>query len=165
MGDPSYDARLRGAAFAHLDALTSRSPDGALRSAEINAFSFEGRRVPLVVQSGIWKPAQLEAALTIRTTYTPPSQLPPYEDDLGDDGLVRYKYRGTDPQLSDNRALRAALTDGLPLAYFVGVERGVYLPRYPVWLVGTLAGPPRRSALAPPAARRRCRRTGAPAGS
>ncbi|MDP9397826.1 MAG: HNH endonuclease, partial [Actinomycetota bacterium] len=76
------------------------------------------------------------AALTIRTTYTPPSQLPPYEDDLGGDGLVRYKYRGADPQQSDNRALRAALSRGLPLAYFVGIDKGVYSPHYPVWLVG-----------------------------
>lgn len=136
MSDPSYDAQLRAAAFAHLDDLVRRSPDGAVRSADINSFSFEGRRVPLVVQSGIWKPAHLDAALTIRTTYTPPSQPPPYEDDLGDDGLVRYKYRGTDPQQSDNRALRAALSAGLPLAYFVGLDRGVYLPQYPVWLVG-----------------------------
>jgi putative restriction endonuclease len=86
------------------------------------------------VQTGIWKPAGLDAALTIRTTYTPPNVLPPYADDQGTDGLVRYKYRGTDPNHSDNRALRAAMTQGLPLAYFIGIDRGVYVPRYPVWL-------------------------------
>ena len=100
------DAALRTAAFAHLDRLLRLSPDGGLRSADINTFTFEGRALRLIVQTGIWKPAGLEAALSIRTTFTPPNELPPYEDDLGEDGLVRYKYRGTDPNHSDNRALR-----------------------------------------------------------
>lgn len=121
--------------FAHLDRLLDASPDGALSSSAINSFAFEGHALRLIVQTGIWKPAELTAALTIRTTYTPPNALPPYADDVGDDGLVRYKYRGTNPRHADNRALRAALSEGLPLAYFVGVDRGVYVPRYPVWLV------------------------------
>ncbi len=128
------DEALRAAMFTHLDGLLARSPDGALRSGDINAFSFEGQALRLVVQSGIWKPAGLRAALTVRTTYTPPNQLPPYADNVGTDGLVRYKYRGTDPTQSDNRALREAMVRGLPLAYFIGVDRGVYVPRYPVWL-------------------------------
>ena len=131
----SPDARLRTAIFEHLDRLLLTRPDGALASAAINMFTFEGRPIRLIVQSGIWKPADLRAALTIRTTFTPPNQPPPYADDVGNDGLVRYKYRGTDPNHADNRALRAAMSEGLPLAYFVGVARGVYVPRYPVWLV------------------------------
>jgi len=131
-----YDEQLRAAAFDHLTSLLDGSPDGSLASADINRFEFQGRAVPLVVQTGIWKPATLEAALSIRTTYTPPSQLPPYADDIGDDGLLRYKWRGTDAEHSDNRALRVAMQRGAPLVYFVGVDRGVYVPRYPVWLVG-----------------------------
>lgn len=135
-GDLVYDEQLRAAAFDHLTRLLDDSPDGSLASADINRFQFQGRTVPLVVQTGIWKPAVLEAALSIRTTYTPPSQFPPYADDIGDDGLLRYKWRGTDAQHSDNRALRVAMQRGAPLVYFVGVDRGVYVPRYPVWLVG-----------------------------
>jgi putative restriction endonuclease len=131
-----YDEQLRAAAFDHLTSLLDGSPDGSLASADINRFEFQGRAVPLVVQTGIWKPATLEAALSIRTTYTPPSQLPPYADDIGDDGLLRYKWRGTDAEHSDNRALRVAMQRGAPLVYFVGVDRGVYVPRYPVWLIG-----------------------------
>ncbi len=131
----AYDEKLRAAAFDHLTRLLDRSPDGALASVDINRFEFEGRTTPLVVQTGIWKPATLDAALTIRTTYTPPSQLPPYADNLGDDGLVRYKWRGVDPQHSDNRAMRIAMQRASPLIYFVGVDRGVYVPRYPVWLL------------------------------
>lgn len=129
------DAALRTAAFAHLDRLRLRRPDGALRSADINTFTYNGRALKLIVQTGIWKPAGLDAALSIRTTYTPPNELPPYEDDLGSDGLVRYKYRGTDPNHSDNRALREAMRQGSPLIYFVGIASGVYSAHYPVWIV------------------------------
>jgi len=128
------DARLRAAAFAFLDQLRRIHPDGALRSADINAFTFEGRAQRLIVQTGIWKPAGLDAALSIRTTYTPPNEMPPYADDIGADGLIRYKYRGTDPNHSDNRALREAMRTAAPMIYFIGVAKGEYFARYPVWI-------------------------------
>lgn len=128
------DELVRDAMFRHLDALLAASPDGSLRSADVNSFAFRGQPLRLIVQTGIWKPAGLTAALTVRTTYTAPDQPPPYIDNVGEDGLVRYKYRGTDPNHADNRALRQALTHGLPLAYFIGIDRGVYVARYPVWL-------------------------------
>jgi putative restriction endonuclease len=131
----SYDAQLRVAMFAHLELLARLNPDGALRSADINAFVFQGQPMRLIVQTGIWKPAPLEAALTIRTTYTRPDQRTPYDDDLGADGLLRYKYRGTDPNHSDNRALRTAMAKQSPLAYFIGIASGLYLARFPVWLL------------------------------
>jgi putative restriction endonuclease len=130
----SVDSQLRAAMFAHLDRLRAANPSETLSSRLINTFVFEDRPVRLIAQTGIWKPASLKAALTIRTTYTPPDALPPYVDAVGDDGFVRYKYRGTDPSQSDNRALRAAMQSGLPLAYSVGVGKGVYFCHYPVWL-------------------------------
>jgi putative restriction endonuclease len=128
------DDQIRTAMFGHLDGLMAQSNDGLLASTAINTFVFEGRPIKLVVQSGIWKPAGLDAALTIRTTFTPPNVTPPYEDDVSDDGFIHYKYRGTDPHHSDNRALRETMVRQLRLAYFIGVARGVYLARYPVWL-------------------------------
>lgn len=133
--DPN-DAAIRAAMFEHLDTLRSANGDSPLKFADINRFVVDGRTRPLIVQSGIYKPVDLAAALTIRTTYTPPNRLPPYFDDVGDEGLVRYKYRGTDPNHSDNRALRAALDRNAPLAYFIGIDRGLYLAQYPVWIVG-----------------------------
>jgi putative restriction endonuclease len=106
-----------------------------LPSSLINTFSFDGKPLRLIVQTGIWKPAVLRAALTIRTTFTPANLPPPYADDIGPDGVLRYKYRGEDPAHADNRSLREAMREGLRLAYFVGVARGVYRPIYPVWLV------------------------------
>jgi putative restriction endonuclease len=114
MAGPDVEERIRAVAFAHLDRLRAASPDDGLRSADINTFVFDGRATKLIVQPGIWKPAGLDAALSIRTTYTPPHELPPYEDDLGADGFVRYKYRGTDPNHADNRALREACGAGCP---------------------------------------------------
>jgi putative restriction endonuclease len=121
--------------FAYLDRLTARHPEG-VPSAELNQFAVAGRPLKLVVQPGIWKPAELEAALSIRTTYTAPDQLPPYTDDISAGGLVKYAYRGTDPNHSDNRALRAAMRDQLPLAYFIGVAKSVYQANFPVYVVG-----------------------------
>jgi hypothetical protein len=86
----STDAQLRAAMFDHLDRLLAASPDGSLPSSAINTFTFENRLLKLVVPTGIWKPAGLEAALTIRTTFTPPNQLPPYVAPARDDGLVGY---------------------------------------------------------------------------
>jgi putative restriction endonuclease len=128
------DARLRLAMFAHLDRVSAAHPDG-IPSEVINSFAFEGEPMRLIVQPGIRKPAQLSAALTIRTTYTPPGAQAPYEDEVGPDGSLRYKWRGTDPTHPDNRALREAMARRAPLAYFYPVARGVYQAIYPVYLV------------------------------
>jgi len=47
------DARLRAAAFDHLDRHRQLHPDGALRSADINNFSYDGKAQRLIVQTGI----------------------------------------------------------------------------------------------------------------
>lgn len=131
---PIDDAQVRAAMFTHLAELSARHPEG-VTSAELNAFSVGGHPLKLVVQPGIWKPADLEAALTIRTTYTAPNQMPPYQDDIAAGGLIKYAYRGTDPMHSDNRALRTAMQQQRPLAYFVGIAKGVYQAHFPVFIV------------------------------
>jgi putative restriction endonuclease len=128
------DARVRLAMFAFLDRLSAAHPQG-IPSDVINTFEFDGAPMRLIVQPGIRKPASLSAALTIRTTFTPPGADAPYEDTVGADGSVRYKWRGIDPDHADNRALRAAMRNGVPLAYFFPVARGVYQAIYPVYLV------------------------------
>jgi len=105
-------------------------------SDELARFHFEGQRVPLIDrQRGIRKPAILDAALTFRTTFRPPGQRLPYDDAEGPDGLLRYKYRGENPMHPENVAMRNAFEQRLPLVWFFGVAPGVYVPRYPVWLV------------------------------
>lgn len=56
-------------------------------------------------------------------TWTAPGGKPPYEDVEGPDGLVRYAYRGTDPDFFENRALRLAYQHQLPLIWFVATSR------------------------------------------
>lgn len=100
-------------------------------------FSVGGKNLPLVNQGGIWTPQSFSSALSIRTKFTPAGDAPPYEDVMGDDGRLRYKYRGEDPQQFDNRALRAAMEHGVPLIWFWGVARdpSLYRAVWPVWVV------------------------------
>ncbi|HEY7175584.1 MAG TPA: HNH endonuclease [Micromonosporaceae bacterium] len=128
------DTRVRLAMFAHLDRLSAKHPSG-IPSDAINEFVFDGEPMRLIVQPGIRKPARLTAALTIRTTYTHPGAEAPYDDEVGTDGTLRYKWRGTDREHADNRALRDAMTRQAPLAYFYAVARGVYAAVYPVFLI------------------------------
>ncbi len=93
-------------------------------------FIFEGERVPLVGPTGIFKPRVLrEVPLSITT-----APEGPYDDAFGPDGLLRYRYRGVDPNHPDNRGLEAAMTRRLPLVYFHGIVPGKYVPAWPVFV-------------------------------
>ncbi|MER7542742.1 HNH endonuclease [Actinomadura sp.] len=129
-----FDGRLRRAAMAWLDRRCT--PDNpVVHRHELLSFTFEGQRYPLIDnQLGIRKPKNLTAALSILTTYTSDGQRAPYEDALGDDGFLRYKYQGN-PQHYTNKGLEAAYELRLPLIWFFGVRQGVYLPFYPVWII------------------------------
>jgi putative restriction endonuclease len=131
----AYDERLRAAAFAFLRAVQLRT-GGPVRFEDVSGFEFEGARIPLLDrQRGIRKPAGLDAALSIRTVHAPRPDQRPYDDAPGPDGYLRYKWRGDDPAHPENVALRRACERGSPLIWFQGIERGLYLPVFPVWLV------------------------------
>jgi putative restriction endonuclease len=132
--DPSFDARLRRAADRWL---TVRTNDGSrpISWNELEEFEFDGEPFKLKDrQRGIRKPRELTAALSITTTYTPPGRPRRYSDEIGPDGLIRYKWRD-DAQDADNRALREAVAQQVPLIWFVGIAPGVYEPLYPVFVV------------------------------
>ena len=94
-------------------------------------FEFSGRRVPLLSQQGIFKPAVLpEIPLSIRT-----SPKGPYDDSFGPDQLLHYAYRGTDPNHPENVGLRRAIGLRTPLIYFHGVVPGRYLAAWPAFVV------------------------------
>ncbi|MEI8175421.1 MAG: HNH endonuclease [Candidatus Omnitrophota bacterium] len=94
-------------------------------------FMFESTRVPLVGPQGIFKPKILELPLTITT-----SPNSPYADKLGSEGILHYKYRGTDPQHRDNRGLRELMKRKTPLIYLLGLSVGRYTATWPVYIVG-----------------------------
>lgn len=134
MASTATERAIRDAAMRWLDA---RPEDREhVDYAWLSGFEYNGQRIPLMDrQRGIRKPAGMEAALAIRTTFTPPGGTPPYSDSIGSDGLQRYMYRGNDPKHPENRALRRAHELKLPLLWFVGVAQGLYEPIYPVWVV------------------------------
>ena len=132
--DPSYDDAVRLAARVFVEGLEADG-DGTVSWQDLKTFTFDGRRIPLIGQTGILKPRGFDAALTIMTTFSRNPQTRPYADETGEDGYERYKWRGDDPQHADNRALRAAMTEGKPLIWFVGVATGTYVPITSVYLL------------------------------
>ncbi len=60
----------------------------------------------------------------------------PYADEVGPDGLLRYKYRGEDAGHRDNVGLREAMKRQLPLVYLHGIVEGRYMASWPVFIVG-----------------------------
>jgi putative restriction endonuclease len=130
-----FDGRLRREAMAWL---TVRTNDGLdpISTKDLLDFEIDGRRFRLMdAQRGIRKPAELDAALSIRTVFRSGGATRPYEDSTGPEGLIRYKWRGNEADHPENRALRAAMDAGLPLIWFFGVGPGVYQPIFPVFLL------------------------------
>ncbi|MFI5583687.1 hypothetical protein ACIA5G_01525 [Amycolatopsis sp. NPDC051758] len=130
-----FDTRLRLQAFTWLSE-ASKEYGNRIPSSQLGLFTFEDERIALAdQQQGIRKPKVLKAALSIKTAYTPPSRRRPYDDEESDDGLVHYKYRGDDPNLFTNVALRRAFQERRPLIYFVGVASGLYEAKFPLWVI------------------------------
>lgn len=134
------DQELRLALFAHIGRLREVG-GGLVTSAQLTAgMTFRGERVPIWnQQKGIFKPALLGrdgAALTIQTSFDSP-----YDDSTDSDGgRFVYRYRGTNPDHPDNRALRRAHELGRPLLYLVGVQPGVYEAEFPFYVVADRPG-------------------------
>lgn len=122
---------MRAAAFEWLAEQIARYGDVLPREVLARGFVLDNIRVPLVGPQGIFKPRILrQAPLSITTS--PES---PYDDGFGPDNLLRYRYRGTDPMHADNRRLRLAMEQRLPLIYFHGIVPGKYLAAWPVFVV------------------------------
>lgn len=103
---------------------------------DLASFRFEGDRLPLIdPQRGIRKPVELGAALSIVTTYAGNGRARPYDDQPGPDNMLRYKWRGLDPDHPDNVALRCAMDLGLPLIWLFGIGSSQFHAVFPVYLV------------------------------
>jgi putative restriction endonuclease len=137
-----HDAQVRNAAFEFLRNLrAAKSGEPFARTELERGFEFAGSRVPLVGPPGIFKPQLLpEIPLSITTKPTVPGQARPYDDQIGSDGIIRYRYRGTDPTHRDNVGLRKAMRDQVPLVYFYGIVPGSYEAAWPAYIVGDHPG-------------------------
>jgi putative restriction endonuclease len=129
------DQRVRWAAFHFLERLTDRVGDVLPYGALLQGFDFEGQRVPLLGPQGIFKPAVMPVMpLSIATAPPKPNRPQPYDDEIGADGFLRYRYRGTDPRHRDNVALRLAWETQTPLVYLHGLVPGQYMAQWPVYI-------------------------------
>lgn len=131
MFDRANDSRVRSAVFEWLSTQVAIFGDVLPRAILAQGFDLQARQVPLLGPQGIFKPAVMEIPLSITT-----APKGPYDDAFGPDGLLRYRYRGTNPEHHDNRGLRAAMGYGLPLIYFHGLVPGKYVATWPVFIVG-----------------------------
>ena len=133
------DLSVRMAAFRFLEEQSRiAGEDGALSRSVLQAgFIFEGDRVPLLGPQGIFKPRILASIpLSITTVPIVEGETRPYDDAFGEDGLLRYRYRGTNPEHHENVGLRRAMTAKVPLIYFHGIVPGQYAAEWPVYIVG-----------------------------
>ncbi|MCL4849696.1 MAG: HNH endonuclease [Acidobacteria bacterium] len=133
------DHAVRLAAFRFLEEQVRLSgEEGAIRRSVLErGFVLDGERVPLLGPQGIFKPRALEAIpLSITTVPVVEGESRPYDDAFGSDGLLRYRYRGTDPSHHENRGLRMAMQQQVPLVYFHGIVPGLYAAEWPVFIVG-----------------------------
>ncbi len=137
MSGDGRDRLVRVAAFQFLDEQSRIWGDVLPWRVLAARFELNGHRVPLVSQQGIFKPAVLrEVALSIRTTPIIEGRDRPYDDGMTADGLLMYRYRGTDPSHSDNAGLRQAMAEQTPLVHFQGITKGHHLASWPVFIVG-----------------------------
>ncbi len=120
------DALIRAAAIAHVADVTLDGEVPITWRELSTAFTFDGERIPLVSQQGIFKPRRLELPISIRTTPPRTDRMAPYVDESTADGFVSYAYRGTDPQHHENRWLRQVMEGGITLLYLNGLTPGEY---------------------------------------
>ncbi len=121
---------IRAAAFSWIREQSGRYGGVLPRKLLERGFEFGGARITLLGPAGIWKPAAfVMVPLSITTTVESP-----YDDAPSVDGRLIYRYRGSDPNHRDNRGLREAMRTHTPLIYFKAVEKGAYVPIWPVYV-------------------------------
>ena len=137
-----HDDPIRTAAFAAVRQLTA--VQGTLTSQDLRkGFDYQGERTPLMnPQRGIFKPRQMQFLLSIRTVVPRPGARIWYDDQrevhrqlYQADTAVDYAFMGDDPNAADNRWLRDAMENRIPVIYFLGVAPGVYQAIVPAFIV------------------------------
>jgi len=137
------DHLLRLAAFSTVARLTETRGD--LTARDLSAgFEFQGERIPLInPRRGIFKPQQMQYLLSIKTVF-PRSGARIWYDDQREvhrqiyegDEAVDYAFMGESPDAADNRWLREAMENRVPIIYFLGVAPGYYQAFVPTFVIG-----------------------------
>ncbi len=130
--DLNHQVRTR--AFDFLELQVGLHGEVLPRQLLAEGFLFNGTRVPLMGPQGIWKPRILNLPLSITTVPVVEDRPRPYDDGFEGSGLLRYRYRGENPNHPDNAGLREIMRGHIPLIYFFGVAPGRYLPCWPAFV-------------------------------
>ena len=166
MSNNDRDTLMRKAAFEQVRRLGEVHDH--LTADELKpGFVFEGERIPLVnPQRGIFKPRQMRYLLSIKTVFPRPGARVWYDDQrevhrqiFESDETVDYAFMGRNPEAADNRWLREAFENGIPVVYFLGIAPGRYQAMLPAFISGWDAnalkarvafGVPEQDLLVPP---------------
>lgn len=124
------DAAIRRAAFEWLAQQVDVHGPVLTRDLLARGFDHEGMRIPLVAPQGIFKPQAMQLPLSITTVADGP-----YSDSFGP-SVLKYRYRGSDPDHRDNAGLRELMRRRDPLVYLHALMPGKYLAVWPVFVVG-----------------------------
>lgn len=127
--DVAEERALRQRVFDALAIVVAEN--GVVTRDQLSAFPVGGTTMRLVDQSrGIWNPRKLAATLSVVS-----SPDGPYADTEVDGGGLRYDYRAGSTE-GDNAKLRRASELGLPIILLRKIDAGVYVPIFPVYVVG-----------------------------
>jgi len=166
MDEKDRDTLIRMAAFEHVRRLSEVHDH--LTATELKpGFVFEGERIPLInPQRGIFKPQWMRFLLSIKTVFPKPGGKLWYDDQrevhrqiFESDETIDYAFMGQDPDAADNRWLREAYENQVPIIYFLGIAPGCYQAMLPAFISGWDAralkarvafGVPDQDMLAPP---------------
>ena len=137
------DTLMRMAAFGHVLKLSQIQNNISAEDLR-RGFTFEGERIPLVnPQRGIFKPRQMQYLLSIRTVFPRPGKRVWYDDQrqvhsqiFESREAVDYAFMGKNPDAADNRWLREAFENRVPVIYFLGVAPGLYQAIIPTYISG-----------------------------
>jgi putative restriction endonuclease len=137
------DQALRNAAFREVRRLADLNGD--LTGRDLRAgFIWDGQRIPLInPQRGIFKPTQMRFLLSIRTVFPRPGARVWYDDQrqvhrqiYEGDEAVDYAFMGQNAEAAENRWLREAMQNGIPIIYFLGTSPAVYKALIPSFVIG-----------------------------
>ncbi|MBL7994607.1 HNH endonuclease [bacterium] len=124
------EAEIRSALFIWLKQKSAVNGGVFTRDELLSGFKYQGRVITLVGPSGIWTPKGFNIPISISTTSSGG-----YDDDVGEDTIISYRYRGNDPNQHDNVGLREAFRARIPLVYFQSIKPGKYFASWPVYIV------------------------------
>jgi len=143
MDTPSLDTTMRLSAFEHIRRLNEVHDH--LTAAELKpGFLFRQERIPLInPQRGIFKPQQMRFLLSIKTVFPKPGGKVWYDDQrevhrqiFQGDETIDYAFMGQNPDAADNRWLREAFENQIPVIYFLGIAPGRYQALLPTFISG-----------------------------